>query len=115
MMMHKIFLFLSWRRSWSQSIDQPQNLREQVARHGDLRHLERHVAGVRDNFGADLDELLPKAGQRPILDRLRQRQRPHEVGQIVGQRMKLKSADVGGGALQASASATRALLSPVCD
>ena len=41
-------------------------------------------------------ELLPEAGQRPLLDHLWQSQRPHEVGEIVGQRMKLKPDGVGG-------------------
>ena len=43
-----------------------------------------------DHFGADLDQLLPQRGQRPVLDLLGQCQRPHEVGQIVGQGVKLE-------------------------
>ena len=43
-----------------------------------------------DHLGTDLYQLLPQRGQRPVLDLLRQSQRPHEVGEIVGQRVKLK-------------------------
>ncbi len=43
-----------------------------------------------DNFGADLDQLLAQSGQRPVLDLLRQGQCPHEVGEIIGERMNLK-------------------------
>jgi hypothetical protein len=32
----------------------------------------------------NLDQLLAQAGQRPVLDRIGQRQRSHEVAQIVG-------------------------------
>ena len=53
------------------SRDQPQNLGEQHSRNGDLGHLEGNVAAVADELGADLDQLLPQAGQRPVLDRLR--------------------------------------------
>ena len=82
--------------SWSKPVDQPQNSPEQLARHGNLRHLEGDVARVRDDLRADLDELLAQPGQRPVFDRLRQCQCSHEVGEIVGQRMKLKSDGVGG-------------------
>ena len=58
--------------------------------------MEDDVAAMAHDLGADLDELLPQAGQRPLLDRLRQSQRPHKVGEIVGQRMKLKPDGVGG-------------------
>ena len=50
---------------------------------------------MRDDLGADLDEPLPQAGQRPVRDSLGQCERPHEVGEIVGQRMKLKPDGVG--------------------
>ena len=38
-----------------------------------------------DDFRADLDQLRAQASQRPRLRRLAQRQRPHEVTEIVGQ------------------------------
>lgn len=38
------------------------------------------------DLGADLHEFFPEVGQRPLLDRLGQRQRPREVGEIVGLR-----------------------------
>ena len=81
---------LRWGWPWSHSIDQPQNLLEQFLRHRDLGHLEDDVAAMAHDLGVDLDELLPQARQRPLLDCLRQSQRPHEVGEIVGQRMQLK-------------------------
>ena len=39
---------------------------------------------------ADLNQLLFPARQRPVLDRLGRRQRPQEIAEIVGKRMKLK-------------------------
>jgi len=69
---------------------------EQLPPHGDLGHLEGHVAAVTDDLGADLDQLLPQAGQRPRLRGLRHRQRPHEVAQVVGKSMKLKADGIPG-------------------
>ena len=39
---------------------------------------------------ADLDQLLLRARQRPVLDRLGRRQRAQEIAEIVGERMKLE-------------------------
>jgi hypothetical protein len=36
------------------------------------------------DLGTDLDQLLAQGGQRPVLDLLLQRQRPHEDGESVG-------------------------------
>jgi hypothetical protein len=52
----------------SQPIDHLQNAPDQIARHGDLRHLEGHIAPVDDKLRADLYELFPQAGQRPFLN-----------------------------------------------
>ena len=41
-------------------------------------------------------ELLPQAVKGPLRDRLGQGQRSHEVGEIIGQRMQLKTHRVGG-------------------
>ena len=49
-----------------------------------------------DDLRADLDQLLARAGQRPRLRRPGHRQRPHEVGEVVGQRMELETHGVGG-------------------
>jgi hypothetical protein len=54
-----------------------------VPRHGDLGHLEGDVAAVAHDLGAELDQLLARAGQRRRLDRLWHRQRPHEVAEVV--------------------------------
>ena len=43
-----------------------------------------------DHLRADLDQLLPERGQRPVRHRPWQRQRAHEVGEVVGERVKLK-------------------------
>ena len=56
----------------------------------DLGHLECDVTAVADDLCADLDQLLLKARQRPVLIRLRRRQRAQEVAEIVGERMELK-------------------------
>ncbi len=84
--------FLGLRRSGSspQITDQAQDFPEQFLRHGNLGQLERDVPAMADNFGADLDQLLPYRGQRSVLHLLRQGQRPHEVGEIVGQGVKLE-------------------------
>ena len=53
----------------------------------------RAVVGRHDGINegtTDLYQLLPQRGQRPVLDLLRQSQRPHEVGEIVGQGVKLQ-------------------------
>ena len=41
-----------------------------------LGHLERDVSTVPDHPRADLDQLLAQRGQRPLLDPIRQGQRP---------------------------------------
>jgi hypothetical protein len=75
----------------SQLIDPPEDVPDQIARHRNLGHLERDVAAMSDDLGADLDQLLPDGGERPMLDLLRQCQGPHEVGEVVGERMKLEA------------------------
>jgi hypothetical protein len=59
-------------------------------RHRNLGHLECDVAAMSNDLGADLDQLLPDGGQRPMLHLVRQPQGPHEVGEIVSKRMKLE-------------------------
>jgi hypothetical protein len=87
---------LSWGLSSSQPVDQAQDLLEQFSRRRDLGHLEDGVAGVAHDLGTDLHQRLPQAGQRPLRDCLRQRQRPHEVGEIVGQCVQLETHRIGG-------------------
>ena len=48
------------------------------------------VAAVAHDPGPDLDQLLAQRRQRPLLDLLRQGQRPQEVGQVVGQGEQLQ-------------------------
>ncbi len=67
---------------------------ERRSRRRDLRHPETAAPGTADDLGADLHEFLPEAGRRPVLDRLRQRQRAHDVGEIV-LGMKLKPSGIG--------------------
>ena len=59
---------LRWGWSSSQPVDQPQDLLEQFSLHRDLGHLEDGVTGVAHDLGADLDQLLSQAGQRPLRD-----------------------------------------------
>jgi hypothetical protein len=40
------------------------------AGNGDLGHLEGDTAAMADDLGADLDQLLLQARQRPVFDRL---------------------------------------------
>jgi len=46
----------------SQPGDQHQDIGEHLPWHRDLGHLERDIAAVADDLGADLDELLAQAG-----------------------------------------------------
>jgi hypothetical protein len=75
--------------------DQRQDVGEHLPRHRDLGHLEGDVAAMADDLRTDLDQLLAQAGQRPRFCGLRHRQRPHEVAEIVGKSMELKSNRVG--------------------
>ena len=63
-------------RAWSQFIDPPQNFPEQVPWHRHFGHLERDVATMADDLGSDLDQLLPRHGQRPVFQFLRQGKSP---------------------------------------
>jgi hypothetical protein len=76
--------------------DQHQDFLGHLSRHRDLGHLKGRVAAVAHDLGADLDQLVAQAGQRPRLRRLRHRQRPHEIAEIVGQRVELEADGVGG-------------------
>src|ERR1019366_3307241 len=76
---------------------------EQFPRHRDLGHLEYDVASMAHDLGSNFDEFFPQAGQRPLLDPLRQSQRPQEIAEIVGQRMKRKPHGVGGEMTRAAA------------
>src|SRR5216683_6074352 len=53
--------------------DQHQDFLEHLSRPRDLGHLKGRVAAVAHDLGADLDQLLAQAGQRPRLRRLRHR------------------------------------------
>ena len=76
---------------WAQSGDPVEETPEQHLRHGDLGHLEDEVAAVGDDLGADLHHLLPQRGQGPLRDLARQSQGAEEIGEVVGQRVELKS------------------------
>ena len=78
-----------------QPSDSVQEAAEQLARHGDLGHLEDEVAAVRDYLCANLDHLLPQRGQRPLRNLARQGQGAKEVGEVVRQRMELEPDGVG--------------------
>ncbi len=78
-----------------QSRDEHQDILEHLPRHRDLDHLEHDVAAVADHLGADLDQLLPQTRQGPRLRSRGHRQGPHEVAEVVGQRMELKANRVG--------------------
>jgi hypothetical protein len=47
------------------AVDQRQDLLEHLPRYRELGHLEGNVTAVADDLGADLDQLLAQAGQRP--------------------------------------------------
>src|SRR5262245_8663964 len=83
---------LRWRWWWlrPQFRDEPQNLLEHLPWDGDLGHLEDNIAAVAHYLRADLDQLVLQTRQRPVLDRLRRRQRAQEIAEIVGEGMKLE-------------------------
>jgi hypothetical protein len=68
---------------------------EELSRDSDFSHLEGDIAAVAGDLHADLDQLLPQAGQRPVLDRFGCCEGAQEVAEIVGESMKLKSDSVG--------------------
>src|SRR3954447_22786261 len=80
-----------WRGQCPQPRDQQQDVREHLPRYRDFGKLECDVAVMADDLRADLDQLLLEAGQRPRLCCLWHRQCAHEITQIVGQGMKLKT------------------------
>ena len=87
----------SWRqRGWPQPIDESEDFPEQVPRHRQFCQVESNIPSVADDLGTNLDQILPQRGQRPVLDLLWQSQRPHEVGEIVGQGVKLQAAGLAG-------------------
>jgi hypothetical protein len=47
--------------------DEPQDLLEHLPWHRDLGHLDRDVAAIADDLGADIDQLLPQTRQGPRL------------------------------------------------
>jgi hypothetical protein len=71
----------------AQRRNQPQDVSEQVARDGNLGHLEGDVATVANDCCAYFAELLTQTRERPLLDRLRRCERAKEVPNIVSQRV----------------------------
>ena len=69
-------LKLRWWRLRPRFGDERQNLLEQLPWDGDLGDLEGDTASMADDLRADLNQLFLQARQRPVLDRLRRRQRP---------------------------------------
>ena len=60
-----------WRPSWPRAPDEPSNLIEQSTGYCDLGELEDDVAAAAHDLRSDLDQLLTKSRQRPVLDVLR--------------------------------------------
>ena len=65
----------------------------------DFGQLQNDGTGVAHSFRTDLDHSIPQTCQRPMGDGCWQCQRAQEIGQIVGQRMKLKPDCIGRKAL----------------
>jgi hypothetical protein len=66
-------------------------LLEQASRDGNLAKLESYITAMADGLGSDLDQLFPQRRERPVFHLLWQRKRPHEVGEIMCQGVKLKT------------------------
>ena len=58
-------------------------------------HLEGNIEAKTDDLGANLDQLLFEAGQRPVLDRFWRYEGAQKVAEIVGKGMKLNADCVG--------------------
>ncbi len=71
-------------RRRSQLRDELRDVDEQVSGNGDFGHLEGDVTAMTCDLRADLDEFLLESRHRPVLDRLRRRQRAQEISKIVG-------------------------------
>jgi hypothetical protein len=52
------------------------------------------VAGVSDDLRANLDHLLPKCGQRPAFDLVRQNQSTEDGGHVVGRCWSRRTRDI---------------------
>ena len=76
--------------------DQRQNVREGLPRDCDFGHVERDVADVANDLRPNLDQLLAQAGQRPRLSRFGDRQRAHEIAEVISERVKLQQDGIGG-------------------
>jgi hypothetical protein len=59
-----------------------------LSRDSDFGHLDGNIAAVADDLRADLDQLLPLAGQRAVLDRFGCCKGAQEVTEIVGEGVK---------------------------
>ena len=77
--------------SSSQVINPAQDLLKQASWDRNLGQLESDIATMANDLGADLHQLLSQCRQRPMLHLFGQGQSPHEVGEIVGQGMKLEA------------------------
>ena len=77
--------------SSAQIINQTQYFLEQTFWHANLGQLEGDIAAMTNNLGPNLHQFLPQRGQRPMRNLFRQGQSPHEVGEVVGQGMKLEA------------------------
>ena len=78
------------RHRQSQPINRTKDRQEQSPGHSHIGQLEGHPAGVTDDLGPDLDQLLPSARQGPALALPRQDQLPEEVPKVVGQDEEMK-------------------------
>ncbi len=54
-------------RRHTEALDALQDRCEQLARHRHFGHLKRHVLGVTNHFGSDVDQLLPHRGHGHML------------------------------------------------
>ena len=79
---------------WPEARDQAEDFFEQCLGHGHLCHLEREIAPMAHQLGADLDQLLPERCERPVAHLLRQCQYPEKVRQVVGESEELNSCGV---------------------
>lgn len=67
---------------------------KQLARDRDLRDLVGDVPAVADHLRADLDQFLAQRRQRPLGNRLGNRQSPKEVSEALRQHVKLQTYSV---------------------
>ena len=80
---------------WPQPVNEAEDLSEHRSWDGDLRQLESDIATMAHDLRADLDQLFPQRGQRPVLHFLGQGKPAQEVAPVVSESVELRADYLG--------------------